>query len=110
MAFVEGSADGVLNGATPVTVVASPAGSTRRVIRTINIANQDTASVVLTLNLVDGVNTRPLINSMTLSVGDTLIYDDVLVLDATNKSITAVLAGAAATTNPSWMSSWGDAS
>lgn len=110
MAFTEGSENGALNGNTPVTIVSAPGAATRRILRCINIANRDTAAVVLTMTLVDGVSSRLLISSMTLDVGDTLIYNEVVVLDTTAKSITAVLAGAPATTNPDYMSSWGDAS
>ena len=108
MAFIEGSSDGAMNGATPVTIVASPAAATRRLVKNINICNRDTAAVTLTINLVDGASTRKLL-VITLAVGDQLIYDDVLILDATNKSITAVLSGAAATTNPDYVTSWADA-
>ena len=43
-AFTEGSSDGALNGSTQVTLVASPTSSTRRLIKTIYIANIDTVA------------------------------------------------------------------
>jgi hypothetical protein len=107
MAFVPGDDDGTLNGVTAVTIVGSPAASTRRMIRTITIQNRDTAVVTVTLRKVNGANTRQLWKG-DLDVGDTLIWDDPLVLNATNKSITAVMSGAAATTNPDWTSTWAD--
>lgn len=67
--FTEAANDGALNGATPVTVVASPAASTRRIIRAISIQNRDTASVVLTVRYISGANTRQIWKG-TLAVGD----------------------------------------
>lgn len=111
MAFVEGSYDGALNGTTPVTIVASPASGVRRIVKTINIVNRDTASVGLNLIYVNGANSRYLVApGFTLASGDTFIYDNVQVLDTTSKSITASLTGAPATTNPDFTAAWADAS
>ena len=68
--FTEGASDGVLSGTTPVTVVSAPASSTRRIVNTITIENNDTASVTLTIGYVNGASTRVLAK-VTLQVGDT---------------------------------------
>lgn len=68
--FTEGASDGILSGTTPVTVVSAPASSTRRIVNTITIENNDTASVTLTIGYVNGANTRVLAK-VTLQVGDT---------------------------------------
>jgi hypothetical protein len=67
--------DGASNGATPVTVVAAPASSTTRVIKTISIQNADTASTTMTLQYNDNSTLRTLIQA-TLSTGDQLYYED----------------------------------
>ena len=74
--FVDGSSDGALNGTTQVTLVASPAASTRRLIKSIFIENKDTASVTLTITLNNNGTLRN-IAKVTLSVGDTWSTDGV---------------------------------
>lgn len=109
MAFTESSSNGQLNSTTPVTIVASPSASTRRLVRNITIYNADTAAVVLTVKAVFNA-TSSIIWSGTLQIGDTWVAgaEDFYVLDATNKSITAVLGGAVATIQPWYTSAWGD--
>jgi hypothetical protein len=68
--FVEGSTDLVSNGTSPVTVVAAPAASTRRVIKTISIYNADTAPVVISINFVSAGGTR-IVAKVSLAIGDT---------------------------------------
>lgn len=68
--FTEGANDGVLNGTTPVTVVAAPAASTRRIINTITVENNDTAAVTITVGYLNTASTRVIVN-VTLQVGDT---------------------------------------
>ena len=68
--FTEGASDGTLNGTTAVTVVSAPASSTRRIINTITVENNDTAAVTITVGYVNGANTR-VIAKVTLQVGDT---------------------------------------
>lgn len=109
--FVEGSNDGTLNGTNEVTLVAAPAGGVRRVVRSIAVSNVDTAAVTATVALKNGSNR--VIWSGVLYVGDTWQFGesgDVLVLDSTSKSVVAFLSGAAATTNPDFSASYGDAS
>jgi hypothetical protein len=111
MAFTEGANDGALNGEAAVTIVAAPGASARRLVRSITICNVDTADVVVTVRYVNNASTR-IIWSGTLEVGDTWQWGDdgsVIVLDTTTKSITAVMGGAAATTNPDFTAGYGDA-
>jgi hypothetical protein len=68
--FTEGANDGVLNGTTAVTVVAAPAASTRRIINTITVENNDTAAVTITVGYLNTASTRIIFN-VTLQVGDT---------------------------------------
>ena len=72
--FTEGASDGTTNSTTPVTMVASPAASTRRVIKSIYIQNTDIAQVIVTIGYYNGTNTR-VIAKVTLNVGDTWTTD-----------------------------------
>ena len=72
--FTEGSSDGALNGTTQVTLVAAPAASTKRLIKSIFIQNKDTASVTLTITVNNNGTLRNLAK-VTLSVGDTWSTD-----------------------------------
>jgi len=69
-AFTEGSNDGALNGTTSVTLVASPAAATRRVVKNITIFNKDTAAVTVTVSY-NANGTLRNIAKVTLAVGDT---------------------------------------
>lgn len=63
-----------ITGATTTTVVAAPASSTQRNVKTLNIRNRDAAlSCDVTIKHTDGTNNLELIK-MTLSAGDTLEY------------------------------------
>ena len=73
-AFTEGSNDGALNGTTSVTLVAAPAASTRRLVKTIYVANIDTAAVTLTISYNNNATLRT-IAKVTLQVGDTWSTD-----------------------------------
>jgi len=72
--FTEGASDCTLNGTSTVTMVASPAASTRRIIKSINIQNTDTAQITVTVGYYNGTNTR-VIAKVTLNVGDTWTTD-----------------------------------
>jgi len=72
--FTEGASDGTTNSTTTVTMVASPAASTRRVIKSIYIKNTDTAQVTVTVGYYNGTNTR-VIAEVILNVGDTWTTD-----------------------------------
>ncbi|MCK5307606.1 MAG: hypothetical protein KAJ73_03255 [Zetaproteobacteria bacterium] len=109
MAFIEGSSDGVLNGTTDVVVVASPAASTRRLIKTIIIHNRDTIAQTITLKYVNGGSERHL-GKWTLNPEETMYFNDVLALDTTSKSIEAVMGAAVTTTAPDYVTTFGDSS
>lgn len=72
--FTEGSSDGALSGASTVTLVAAPAASTRRIIKTINIENCDTAAVTITI-YYNNASTLRVLSKVTLQVGDTWTSD-----------------------------------
>lgn len=72
--FTEGATDGALNGTNSVTLVAAPAASTRRTIKTITIENKDTAAVTLTVSYNNNSTLRT-IAKVTLNVGDTWTTD-----------------------------------
>lgn len=109
MAFTPGSNDGTLNSTTPVTIVAAPGASVQRQVHWISVTNKDSTAVTLTLNLVNGVNTRRLAKVI-LAVDDNFLWNDNIVLDTTSKSVTAVLAGAVAATQPDFAAAYGDSS
>jgi hypothetical protein len=73
-AFTEGSSDGALNGTSSVTLVAAPASSTRRLIKTIYISNIDTAAVTVIVSYNDNSTLRQIVK-VTLQVGDTWSTD-----------------------------------
>ena len=108
MPFTEGANDGALNGTTEVTLVAAPSSGVRRVVRGLSVYNRDTASVTLTVRYKSS-STRVLWSGA-LASGETWELDGVVVLDATTKSLAAVLAGAAASANPEFVSSYADVS
>lgn len=72
--FTEGANDGALNGTSSVTLVAAPAASTRRTIKSITIENRDTAAVTLTISYNNNSTLRT-IAQVTLNVGDTWTTD-----------------------------------
>lgn len=108
MAFIEGSKVGALDGPNPVTIVDAPPAGTRRIIKNITIINLDSADVYLFVDFYDGevYNTICL---LTLAPGDTLIYDDVLVLKTPEECITAQMADYRASQDPNFVVSYGDA-
>jgi len=72
--FVEGANDGTLNGTSAVTLVAAPASSTRRIVKTITIENTDTAAVTVTVGYLNTASTRTIVK-VTLQVGDAWTTD-----------------------------------
>ena len=68
--FTEGSTDGALNGSTPVTLVAAPGASTRRVVKSLTIQNRDTAAVTITLQYNNNTTLRQVMK-VTLAINDT---------------------------------------
>lgn len=106
MAFTEGGSEGSLNGTTPVTLVASPAAATRRLIRNVKIHNSDTAVVTLYIGRKKASTTYRLATRV-LDPGDTTVIMDEI-LDATDESLVAEMTGAAATTNPTFTTMYAD--
>lgn len=72
--FTEGANDGALNGTNSVTLVAAPAASTRRTIKSLTIENKDTAAVTITVSYNNNSTLRTIAN-VTLNVGDTWTTD-----------------------------------
>jgi len=72
--FTEGASDGALNGASTVTLVAAPAASTRRIIKSVYIENCDTAAVTVTV-YYNNASTLRVLAKVTLQVGDTWSTD-----------------------------------
>lgn len=105
---VNGAGDGTLNGTSEVTLVAAPAASTNRLVKTITIQNADTVLQTITLRKVSAGGTRQIWKG-DLDAGDTLIWNDVIGLDDTGSTIRAVMAAAATTTNPDYTATWADA-
>lgn len=111
MPFVEGANDGVLNGVTAVTLVPAPDKDRRRVVRTATVFNADAAAVTLTVRLNNNATFRVIFKG-SIATGVTWSLKDhaeVIVLDTVNKSLEALLA-AAPTTQPDFVSAWGDSS
>lgn len=77
-----GASDGTLNGSTPVTVVAAPAASTRRIIKEIVVYNRDSAAVTFYVKYVAG-GTRFLKKV-------TLLVDEVFTIEANFDSSGAI--------------------
>jgi hypothetical protein len=90
VAFVEKSSDGVLNGTSPVTLVAAPTAGVRRVIKTITIQNRDTAPVTIAVNFDNNSNLRKIAN-ITLQVNDTWTTDGTFDEDGNLKSTLGIV-------------------
>lgn len=65
--FTEGSKNGALNGSTQVTITAAPAALTKRIIKSIIIYNEDTASVTITVRLNNNGTYRKLFKKTLLT-------------------------------------------
>lgn len=73
--FTEGSSNGAFNSTSDVTMVAAPAASTRRVIKSITVYNRDTASITFTLKFDDN-GTQRFLTKQTLASGASWSSDD----------------------------------
>lgn len=98
-AFTEGSSDGALNSTTPVTLVAAPAAATRRIVKSITIANIDTAPVTLTISYNDNSTLRT-VAKVTLAVGDTWTLDGTFDTNGNTKFAGVGATGATGPTGP----------
>lgn len=108
--FVEGEADGTTNGTTPVTVVATPGASVRRIAKTVTVTNVDTAAAVVVLEKVSSGGTRRLAR-VPLEPDEHLIWDaPEAVRSSTSSLIQVRLEGAVTSDELDWTSTWGDAS
>ena len=74
-AFTESIVTGTSNGLTEFEMVAAPAVSTSKVIKSIHVYNADTATKTLTIKVKTGATLRLIIKS-DLAPGDTLIMSD----------------------------------
>jgi len=89
------------NGTTDVTILSAPAASTSRTIPAggICIANLDTATINVTLQIKDNATDRVLYNDIEIQADDSWTNaKSVHVLDATNQTLEIYLAGAVTTT------------
>lgn len=76
--FTEGIYPSVLNGTTLVDILPAPAASTRRVVKSINVFNNDTVTHTVTIYLNDN-STSYAIKKITLTTGASWASDDVSV-------------------------------
>ena len=103
------AADGTLSGASVVTVVPAPAAGLRRSVTNLTIHNGNAADVVLTVCYTHGASNR-VIWTGTLNGGDTwsMGAEDLVLLDAADKSITAYLSAPLPAANPDYTATWRD--
>lgn len=107
MPWIEAGNEGFLNGVTAVELVAAPAAG-RRLVRNVNFFNADTAAVTVTLRKLKGTTVIPL-GRESLQPGDSWTPDRLIVLDATDESVQALLSAAPATANPAFDAAYADA-
>lgn len=108
MAFLEGGNEADLNGTTPVTVVAAPGSSTRRLVRSVHFCNVDTVSATIILYKKKGATSRELARQA-LASGAFWTFDKLTVLDATDELLEAKCLAAITTTNPTADAAYADA-
>ena len=105
-----GSEQGSLNGATSVEIVPAPAAGFVHRVDCVRFFNCDTAQVDITIRkTLTGPTHYAFDRSPTLAVNGffaPVTGQEMVRLTATDESITAVMGGAAATTNPTWIASW----
>lgn len=100
------SSKGATNNTTPVTVITDPGVSQFSFVCEeggFSILNLDTASITFTLIITGG--TSRIIERITMSPGDKFTNGNKYVV-APGETITVALAGAIATTQPTWSTSW----
>lgn len=71
-----GSNYGLFNSLTNVTLVASPAGNTSRVVKSGFIFNNDSAAVTVTIEYFDGVTTAQVLAKITMPSGSRVSFGD----------------------------------
>lgn len=111
LAAESGGAQGSLNGASSVELVAEPAAGFVRCVDSVRILNIDTAVVTITVRKTIAGPTHYAFDQATALVVNTAwnpVDASKVIRLAVDESITALMAGAAATTNPTWVASWID--
>lgn len=111
MAISEGSNAGPLNGTTDVELVAAPAASTTRAVRSIHIHNRDTVAHNFTLFKKVGATSYAIDAQAGVPAGQgwrPIANADVLLLTATDQSLTADSDAGATTTEPAFEASFYD--
>lgn len=68
------NSDGLLNGSTPVTLVAAPTSGIQRQVKTLTIYNADTSPITVTVEMLNGANQRTIIKRQVLT-GQELQYE-----------------------------------
>lgn len=104
------ASDGVTTGTTPVTVVAAPSSGVTRIVKTVTVFNNDTEARTVTLTYLSNASER-VVAAQTLQVGESLIFGgdgEILVLDATTKSVTAELDDAPLANQLDWTTHYAD--
>jgi hypothetical protein len=109
MSFTEKNAHGTANSTTAVDVVAAPASGHVHVVRNVHVHNRDTVAAIVILQLVDsaGPYTRRLTRQSVNADAD-LTFDKIVVLDSTTKKLQLVLNAAITTTQPDFVTAYGD--
>ncbi len=106
MAFTETSQTGTSNGTTEVVVVSAPGADERHVIKTISVFNADSVDSEVRVFYYDAGSERTIVK-LTLDPGDNLMIDEVLTLDAANRSIKMELTAPVITTELPFTSHYG---
>jgi hypothetical protein len=111
MTFAEKNLHGVTNNTTAVDALPSPASAHTSVLRNIIVQNRDTVAATVILQLVDSAGaTTTRLHKQTLDPDATLLFEGIVVLDATTKKVQIVLAGAITTTQLDYTVAYGDVS
>ena len=95
MAFTPGNQLTSAAAGATTTVCAAPGSNTRRIVRTITVYNTHTGTSRFTLNIDAGSTDRRLVTDVLVG-GDTYIWNDMIVLDATNELIEIAVEAATA--------------
>lgn len=107
MPFLFGNSNGAMNSTTQVTLVSAPAAATQRGVRNTTFFNRDTIAHTITIKLNDNGTLRTL-DSQTVAAGQAWMYSVFKVLDATTKTLVAVMGEVISTTQPDFDSAWSD--
>lgn len=106
MAFTEGGNEGILTGTTPIEVVPAPGAGEKRIVKNVHFFNEDSASVTVVVSKKKGATNFDIAHiPLTTKTQGTL--DKIIVLDATDESITARLLAAPASVNPTFDTAFG---